>query len=97
MRKANNFYLGIFLGLLAPFIGIIAFYLWKASSTPFGYFLFVMVENKTFLTAAISLALILNVLVFSFFANTNRIKTAKGIFLMTLIITIPALVYKLFF
>ncbi len=95
--KKNSFLIGIFLGISAPVIGLVVFYLWKAGSAPFGYFLEVLIANKTLLTAAISFALFINAVIFTWTVNTQKDKTARGIFLVTLIITIPAIVYKLFF
>jgi hypothetical protein len=78
-------------------LGIIVFYLWKAPSSRFTYFLEVMMNDKSLLTAAISFSLLMNAIVFTWCVNTRKDKTARGIFLVTLVITIPALIYKFFF
>jgi hypothetical protein len=95
--KKNAFLLGIILGIISPMIGIVIFYFWKAPSAPFRYFLELMLNNKTLLTAAISFSLFINAVVFTWCVNTRRDKTARGIFVVTLIITIPAIIYKVFF
>lgn len=93
--KKNSFVLGIILGMLAPVAGLLIFYFWKASATPLGYFLAFMLQNKSLLTAAISFSLFANAIVFTWTVNTHKDKTAKGVFLVTLLITIPLIIYKL--
>ncbi|CAN5533342.1 hypothetical protein BH10BAC2_BH10BAC2_09150 [soil metagenome] len=95
--KKDSFISGIVIGLLAPFIGIVAFYFWKASSTEFLGFLDVVMHSSTLLTAMISFALLANAAAFTIALNTRKDKIAKGIFIMTLILAVPAIIYKLFF
>lgn len=95
--KRDSFILGIIIGMVAPFIGIAAFYFWKASSAEFLDFLEVVMHSSTLLTAMISFALLANAAAFTIALNTRKDKTAKGIFIMTLILAVPAIVYKLFF
>jgi len=78
-------------------MGIFIFYLWKAPSSQFGYILETMLNSKSLLTAAISFSLLINAIVFTWCVNTGKDKTAKGVFIITLIITVPALIYKVFF
>ena len=95
--KKHPFLRGIILGILSPLMGIFIFYLWKAPSSQFGYFLETMLNSKSLLTAAISFSLLINAIVFTWCVNTGKDKTAKGVFIVTLIITVPALIYKVFF
>ncbi|HEY6975049.1 MAG TPA: hypothetical protein VH396_02100 [Chitinophagaceae bacterium] len=95
--KKNAFLLGIVLGIISPMLGVVIFYFWKAPSARFSYFLEVMLNDKSLLTAAISFSLLMNAIVFTWCVNTRKDKTARGIFLVTLVITIPALIYKIFF
>lgn len=95
--KKNSFPLGVIIGLICPLIGIVIFYFLKASGTPFDYFLQIMWQNKSLLTAAVSFSLFINAVVFTITVNKGIDKTAKGVFLVTLLITIPAIIYKLFF
>ena len=97
MKKKDDLVIGIVLGLLLPMAGVYIFYLWKAGSSQFSWFLNAMLQNKSLLTAAISFALVANAGAFTWCVNTNRYKTAKGIFIITLLITIPCLVYKIFY
>jgi uncharacterized membrane protein len=95
--KKDSLLSGIIIGLLAPLIGIFAFYFWKASSAAFPDFLDVVFHSSTLLTAMISFALLANAIVFTIALNTKNDRMAKGIFIMTLILGIPAIVYKIFF
>ena len=94
--KKDSFIVGIIIGLIAPLIGIYAFYFWKASSSEFLDFLDVVIHNSTLLTAMISFALFANAIVFTIALNTKKDKIAKGIFAMTLILAVPAILYKIF-
>ena len=96
-KKKKKILSGIIAGLICPLIGIFIFYLWKAPSAKFTDFLNAMLENKALLTAAISFSLLLNAVVFTWCVNTRRDQMAKGVFVVTLLITIPAIIYKLFF
>lgn len=95
--KKDSLPLGVAIGIVAPMIGIVLFYFWKASSSAFIDFLDVVIHTNTLLTPVISFALLLNAAAFTLALNTKKDKTAKGIFFVTLILAIPAIVYKLFF
>jgi len=95
--KKDSFLSGIIIGLLAPLIGIFAFYFWKASSAAFPDFLDVVFHSSTLLTAMISFALLGNAIVFTIALNTKNDRMARGIFVMTLILAVPAIIYKIFF
>jgi len=95
--KKNSLLLGIIIGILAPTAGVFIFYLWKASVTTFWDFLSFVFQNKSLLTATISFSLFANAIAFTWAVNTRKDKTAKGIFIVTLLLTIPAIIYKLFF
>lgn len=97
MKIKDRFVVGVILGILLPCAGIYIFYLWKAGSSEFGYFLEAVYQNKNLLTAAISFALLANAIAFTICVNTRKDRMAKGIFLITLLITIPAIIFKLFF
>jgi hypothetical protein len=93
--KKDNLRLGIVLGLLGPILGLIIIYFSKYSSTSFGNFLDDFFNNNKLITSIGSLSLLVNVVFFTLYVNTNRDKTAKGIFLITVIYGIGILVLKL--
>ena len=96
--KRDDIKLGVILGLVAPLIGILLFKLYKFSVFSFKeVFQFMMVEpgHKT-LSVALSLSLLLNALLFTLYVNSGRDKTAKGIFITTLVYGISVLLLKTF-
>ncbi|MBS1730310.1 MAG: hypothetical protein JSS67_05970 [Bacteroidetes bacterium] len=95
--KKDSFLLGIILGILSPVVGIIAFYFWKAYPNTFLDFFNVVKQNNSLITALMSFALLANAIVFTFFINKKIDKTAKGIFLITVLFALPVIIYKLFY
>ena len=93
--KKDNLRLGMIIGLLGPILGLIIIYFAKYSSFSFGSFLDDFFNNNKLITSIGSLSLLVNVVFFTLYVNTNRDKTAKGIFLVTVIYGIAILVLKL--
>jgi len=94
----DNFWLGFVLGLITPGLGLVLFKIYKFSL--FSYketFQFMYLEPgfKT-LTVALTLSLLLNALMFTIYLNTNRDKTAKGIFFTTVAYGLLILIIKTF-
>lgn len=94
--KKDKLQLGLVLGLLGPIIGLLFIYLIKFSSSSFGVFLEEFFSNNKLITSIGSLALLANVILFTIYINTHRDKTARGIFLVTLLFGIGILILKLF-
>lgn len=92
--KKDNLILGLILGFLAPILGVVIFYLLKFSNFTFKEFLDVLVEWKSFFTAVITVSLIADGALFTIYINTDRDKTARGIFAATMVYTIICLVLK---
>ncbi|OQP57540.1 hypothetical protein [Niastella populi] len=95
MFKKDNLRFGMLLGFIAPLLSLIAYYFIKF------YPLFsvrdclnFISENKNQITAISVPCLILNIALFTFYINTHRDKTAKGIFAITIIYAIAALLLK---
>ena len=83
--KKDNFILGIVLGFLAPLLGVVIFYLIKFTAFTFKEFLEVLIEWKSFFTAVITVSLIADGALFTIYINTERDKTARGIFAATMV------------
>ena len=92
--KKDNLKLGLVLGLIGPILGLIVIYYIKYSSSTFSDFLDEFFHNNKLITSIGSLSLLANVVFFTIYVNTNRDKTAKGIFLVTLLYGIGILVLK---
>ena len=96
--KKDNFIFGFIMGLIAPFVGFAVFKYTKLG--PLSYFealqfIFVQPVHKM-LTVAISLSLLANAVLFTIYINAHIDKTAKGIFVATLIYALTALSIKTF-
>ena len=94
--KKDNLKLGIVIGLIAPLIAMVIYYFWNFSrSMAMSEYIFLLRTNKSLLTGVSSICLVANAIFFTIYINTNRDKTAKGIFVATLAYGIAVLVYKL--
>jgi hypothetical protein len=93
--KKDNLQLGLVLGLIGPVIGLLFIYFVRFNSNPFSVFLDEFFHNNKLITSIGSLALLANVILFTVYVNTRRDRTARGIFLVTLIYGIGILVLKI--
>ena len=94
--KRDTLKFGILLGIIGPLLAMVIYYFWVFSRTiGFGEYLYVLRTNKQLLTAISSLSLLANAVFFTIYINTHRDKTAKGIFVATLLYGIFVLVYKM--
>ena len=95
MQK-DNYVLGVLLGLALPFLGFLGFYEWKFSVFPVEEFLELLRQQKSILSAMISVSLLINAGVLTFFIQKKNDKTAKGIFFSTCMYAIVAIACKWF-
>ena len=94
--KKDNLKLGIAIGLVAPLLAMIIYYYWNFSKAmTLSEYLYLLRTNKSLLTGVSSISLVANAVFFTIYINTHRDKTAKGIFVATLLYGIGVLVYKL--
>lgn len=93
--KRDNIQLGLILGLIGPVLGLVVIYFFKFSSVTFSVFLDEFFNNNKLITSIGSLSLLANVILFTIFINTHRDKTARGIFLVTLVFGIAILILKI--
>lgn len=94
MFKKDNLRFGMLLGFIAPLLSLIIYYFVKFSAYSFMDFLEFVGSNKNQITAISVPCLVLNIALFTFYINTRRDKTAKGIFAITLIYAIASLLLK---
>ena len=84
------------MGILGPLLAMLLYYFWVFSRTiSLSEYFYVLGTNKQLLTAISSISLLANAVLFTIYVNTHRDKTAKGVFVATLIYGIAVLVYKL--
>ena len=94
--KKDNFWLGTLLGLVGPIVGFTIFKLLKYRMFSLKEMYQWMTFNHNLITAWISVSLFANALLFTLYVNARIDKTAKGIFLVTVIYAIAALLIKFF-
>lgn len=95
MFKRDSLKLGLILGFLSPLISLVIYYFLRF------YPLFTVSDfvnfvstNKSQITAISVPCLLLNIAFFTIYINSHRDKTAKGIFAVTLVYAIGALLLK---
>jgi len=94
--KKDDLKFGILLGLLGPLFAMLLYYFWVFGRTiSLTEYFYVLRTNKQLLTAISSISLLANAILFTIYINTHRDKTAKGIFVATLMYGIFVLIYKL--
>ncbi len=92
--KKDNLIFGLALGFIAPMIGFLIYKLIKFKGLTLAEMLQWMKFNPNLITISISLSLMANAILFTIYVNGYRDKTAKGIFIMTMIYALIALAFK---
>jgi hypothetical protein len=95
MLKRDDIRLGFLLGFIAPIISLGIYYLVKFYPlfTLSDFFSFIS-TNTNQITAISVPCLVLNIALFTVYINSHRDKTAKGIFAVTLVYAVTALLLK---
>lgn len=95
MFNKDNLRLGLLLGFVAPILGLLIYYAVQFRNvTSLPGFFYYMVTEKALLTAVISVLLVANAGVFTWYVNKRKDRTAKGVFISTCIYGITALIWK---
>ncbi|MBX3240592.1 MAG: hypothetical protein KIT80_00860 [Chitinophagaceae bacterium] len=95
MFKKDSLKLGLILGLVIPLLSVGIYYLIKFYPLfSFGDMLEALRTNKRLVTAISIPCLFLNILLFTLYINYRKDRTAKGIFVSTLLYAITALLFK---
>lgn len=96
--KKDNFVFGFIMGLIAPFVGFAVFKYTKLGPLSYMEALRYIFEEPghKLLTVAISLCLLANAILFTIYINAHIDKTAKGIFVATILYALTALSIKTF-
>lgn len=94
--KKDSLKLGILIGLIAPLLAMFIYYFWNFSrSMTLSEYFFLLRKNKSLLTGVSTISLVANALFFTLYINTQKDKTAKGIFVTTLAYGVVVLLYKM--
>ncbi|WP_072836879.1 hypothetical protein [Flavisolibacter ginsengisoli] len=94
--KKDNLQMGLILGLITPVIVFIIIYIARFSGYTFPEFIRVFFRENRLITFFGVWCLVGNIALFTYYINTSRDQTAKGIFAVTLIYGIGVLLIKLF-
>ncbi|MBM3159153.1 MAG: hypothetical protein ACKO33_04855 [Bacteroidota bacterium] len=92
----DNLKLGLVLGFVGPLLGLLFLYYYLYPSFTLLEFLDSFFHENRLLTSVGSLSLLVNAILFTFYVNTQRDQTAKGIFIITIFYGIGILLLKLF-
>jgi tryptophan-rich sensory protein len=95
MLKRDDLRLGLLLGFLSPVAGLFIYYFIQFRMFTVAEFFKIMFSQKTLLTGITSISLIANAVVFTIYINTQKDKTARGIFIATCIYAVVSLLWKL--
>jgi len=95
MLKKDNLRFGLLLGFIAPILSLVIYYFVKFFPLhSVGDFFFFVKTNPTQITAISVPCLFLNIALFTYYINSRLDNTAKGIFAVTLVYAIAALLFK---
>ena len=93
--KKDNLRLGLVLGLVAPIVSLAIYYFVKFYPTfSMRDFFFFLRTNKQQVTAISVPCLVANIALFTYYINSHKDSTAKGIFAATILYAIVALLFK---
>jgi hypothetical protein len=84
--KKDNIYYGLVLGLIAPILGMVIFEFIRFEPKNFTWFVRTLMHDDPshrILSASLSISLIANALVFTYYINTLKDRTSKGILIST--------------
>jgi predicted membrane channel-forming protein YqfA (hemolysin III family) len=96
MMQRDNYIIGVVIGLFMPFLGFFGFYEYRFSLFSIQEFLELLNQQKSLLSAMISISLLINGAVLTYFFQKQKDKTAKGIFFTTCVYAIIAIACKWF-
>lgn len=94
MLKRDKLRLGLILGITAPFLGLLIYYFAKFSIFTIKEFVGVILTQKSLLTAMLSVSLVANAAIFTYYINNRKDRTAKGIFISTCVYAGLILLWK---
>lgn len=92
--KKDNFVFGLVLGFIAPMLGFMLYKFVKFKEFSLSDMFQFLKLNPNLISVFISVSLLANAVLFTIYINSHRDKTAKGIFTITLVYAIIALIFK---
>ena len=102
MKKTGTFFLirdnlrlGLILGFLTPLVVFLGIYFVRFSGYDFGEFINLFFNENRLITFFGAWCLVGNIALFTYYINTARDQTAKGIFVLSVVYGILILLLKL--
>ena len=92
--KRDNLQLGLILGFLLPLLVFLGIYLFRFSDSSLPDFINTFLSQKGLITFFGVWCLVSNIALFTYYVNTHKDRTAKGVFAMTLLYGIGILLVK---
>ena len=92
--KRDNLQMGLILGFVLPLIVFLLIYLVRFGDSSLSDFMSTFLAQKSLITFFGVWCLVANIAMFTYYVNTQKDRTAKGIFAMTLIYGIGILLAK---
>jgi hypothetical protein len=92
--KKDNFVFGLILGFIAPALGFFLFKFYKFRAYSLREMFQFLKENPNLISVFISVSLMANAILFTIYVNGRRDKTAKGIFVLTIVYAVVAMIFK---
>lgn len=86
--------MGIILGLILPLLVFLILYFAKFNEQSFNDFFTSFINDRSKITFVGVWALVTNIALFTYYVNTNKDRTAKGVFAITLLYGIGILLAK---
>jgi hypothetical protein len=86
--------MGLLLGLLLPLIIFLVIYLVRFNDSSLNDFVSTFASQKSLITFFGVWCLVANIALFTYYVNTQKDRTAKGVFAMTLVYGIGILLAK---
>lgn len=85
MKLKDDLRFGLLLGFLFPVVVFFGIYLWRFSAYPLSDFFAVLKEETRLITFFAAWCLVANIALFTLFINTKKDRTARGIFIMSVV------------
>lgn len=95
--KKDNIYLGLILGLFTPLLGMVGFYFYRFSRLSPINFIQYLGMQKSLITSMVSFSLLANAIIFTIYINNHIDKTAKGIFITTIVYCLAVFALKVWY
>lgn len=93
--RYDKFISGFILGLIAPWLGVLLFYVAKFSYMPFSEYMNYVFNPRVF-APLLSLGIVMNLMVFFIFIWRNYYVSARAVILASILYIIPIVVAKFF-